>query len=1242
MKYLVNILLAFSIAAGTLSTLMLDEPSVVLSAEMPVEFSVQDDPPTTPGNMLISPYVSDPVAPADTRGLPPAPPIDLDRNSGEIRMVPGGFPLRWHERMAGAPWTPDPAVQTVMGRVNMPAPTTNWEGISSTGVLPPDTDGQVGADHYVQIVNSPDGSQVRIWNKIGTQLYNFSLSDLWPGGDVCDTFANGDPIVLYDQVAGRWLLTQFALPDPPYYECVAVSKTGIPSDDPNDWWLYSFLVHNTKMNDYPKLGVWPDGYYMSANQFTTGWAGAGVWVFDRDAMLDGQSASFQYFDVWSMNINYGGLLPSNLAGSRLPPAGAPNYFMSVDMDWSGTDDVLHIFEFHTDWNTPTNSTFSLVADLVVDPFDWNFDGSVGPRGNWDIPQPGTSVELDSISDRLMMHLWYRNFGSHESFVVNHTVDVGGTPDHAGVRWYEIRGGTVNTTLDDAFIYQQGTYAPDSEHRWMGSGAMDQAGNIALGYSVSSSTVYPSIRYAGRLAGDPLGTLPQAEEEIIAGSGVQTHNYARWGDYSAMSVDPVDDCTFWYTQEYVETSGSASWQTRVASFQFPSCLISLGSLTGMVHHDQTGAPIKGATVQASISPTYSWSTSSDAGGLYHLATISGTLMVTATASGYLPYSRTGITVTGGSTTTLDIPMLPRPFYVISGHVRDADTGLPLPAMVHLPGTTITPTQTDPTTGFYSLTAPMGAYILQTEAVHYQPQSREVAVDGNRTEDFDLEPLCLLVVDDDSGMDYETFYTDSLDPLTYTYGITTTPPDTETLAHYGGVIWLTGNDGSTTLTAADRANLTTYLDGGGRLFLSGQNVGFDIGQTSFYADYLHADYDSDDTHVYTLSGLGFFSGHDIVITGGDGANNQMHPSDVEPVNGGVAVYDYPAPHLYGGVAYSGLYRTVYFAFGYEAINNQADRDDVMSTTLAYLGVCGESQSCTPISEVDYDHDPPEPSAHETVFFTATVAGGTAALPITYTWDFGDGVTRTLQTNTITHTFPVTTTDQTYTVSLTAANGCPSQQMVRRTITVRAEPQPCPPVSGVDFDYTPPEPLVSETVTFTATAAAGTVELLITYTWDFGDGVTRTRQTNTITHTFPVTTTDQTYTVSLTVVNGCLSQQTVSQTIIVRAEPQPCPPVSGVDFDYTPPEPLVSEMVTFTATAAAGTVELPITYTWDFGDGITRTLQTNTITHTFPFTVTELTYTVSLTIANACPSQQMAERAIIIRPSLYALYLPFVLKD
>jgi len=533
---------------------------ISLAAYGPASFAQSGTSPTPPA--LSDPYVSPPVSPADTSDVPPASqPSTPSSGKTIIREVK---PLPKRHSSPGDQYQLSANIQRVMGPSVMPGTLTNWEGIPHTGVLPPDTNGQVGPNHYVQIVNHPNGSQVRIWNKTGDQLFDFLLRDLWPNDDPCYIDAYGDPVVLYDQMADRWLLTQFSLPDRgPYYECIAVSKAGTPTDDANDWYLYTFKVHDRKMNDYPKLGVWPDGYYMSANQFLGGiqWAGAGVFVFDRDKMLNGNAATFQYFDLADVNDDYGGLLPSNLMGDTLPPDGAPNYFMSVDMDWNGgSDDIMHIWEFHTDWDTPANSTFTMIKELTVDPFDWNING---------VPQPDTGQKLDTLADRLMMHLWYRNYGDHESFVVDHTVDVGG--DHAGVRWYEIRGGAVDTTLADAVIYQQGTYAPDADHRWMGSTAMDRVGNQAIGFSVSNAdTVYPSIRYAGRLNSDPLGQLPQGEGTIIAGSGSQTSSSGRWGDYSSLTVDPVDDCTFWFTTEYMETTSEKNWQTRVGSFKFDNC------------------------------------------------------------------------------------------------------------------------------------------------------------------------------------------------------------------------------------------------------------------------------------------------------------------------------------------------------------------------------------------------------------------------------------------------------------------------------------------------------------------------------------------------------------------------------------------------------------------------------------------------------------------------------------------------
>jgi uncharacterized repeat protein (TIGR01451 family) len=472
--------------------------------------------------------------------------------------------------------TMDSLVQGLSPILKMPSPIQNFDGVTNVNnVLPPDTEGDVGPSHYVQWVNL----SFAIWDKSGNLLYGPAAGNtLWSGfTGLCETTNDGDPIVQYDQLADRWLMSQFAFngvdtngnPVPPYYQCIAVSQTGDPT---GVWNRYAFLVSNTKFNDYPKFGVWPDGYYMTANQFNTdgSWGGAGAFVFERDQMLAGLSAQMVYFDLFSVDPNLGGMLPSDLDGSTPPPIGEPNTFVQMDDDSFGYPaDQLELWQFHVDWTTPLNSTFTGPSLLATADFISNLCSNSTDC----IPQPGTPLKLDALSDRLMYRLSYRNFGTHESLVVNHTVDVDGF-NHAGIRWYEIRnpGGTPA-------IYQQGTFAPDSDHRWMGSIAMDGAGNIALGYSVSgSTTTFPSIRYTGRLAGDSLGSMTQGEGVLMAGNGSQTSSSGRWGDYSMMAVGP-DDCTFWYTQEYYDATSSSGWKTRIGSFKFVTCPLADLSVTG---------------------------------------------------------------------------------------------------------------------------------------------------------------------------------------------------------------------------------------------------------------------------------------------------------------------------------------------------------------------------------------------------------------------------------------------------------------------------------------------------------------------------------------------------------------------------------------------------------------------------------------------------------------------------------------
>jgi hypothetical protein len=415
-----------------------------------------------------------------------------------------------------------------------------------TGV-PPDPNGAAGDTQYVQWVNT---SFAVFSKETGAVVYGPVLGNsLWLGfGGQCEQQNDGDPIVLFDHVARRWVFSQpaFSGGSGNYFQCIAVSTT---SDATGTYNRYAFSMPS--FNDYPKIAVWPDAYYASFNLFTDGSANANfiggyACAFDRTSMLAGTAATAQCFQLSSA---YGGLLPSDLDGSTLPPSGSPNYFLAIDTN------SLDLWSFHADFTTPANSTFNGPAVIPVDAYSQACGGATC------ISQPGTNQQLDSLGDRLMHRLAYRNVGRYETLVATHSVDNGGA---AAVRWYEVRnpGGTPT-------VYQQGTYAPNTTSRWMGSIAMDAVGNIAVGYSASSDTIFPSVAYTGRLATDPVGTM-QAESLIVSGTGSQMGT-SRWGDYSGMSIDPIDDCTFWYTNEYLQTNGQFNWSTRIASFKFPGCI-----------------------------------------------------------------------------------------------------------------------------------------------------------------------------------------------------------------------------------------------------------------------------------------------------------------------------------------------------------------------------------------------------------------------------------------------------------------------------------------------------------------------------------------------------------------------------------------------------------------------------------------------------------------------------------------------
>ena len=474
---------------------------------------------------------------------------------GELRIIPM-MPSPFKGEVSG-PFGLDPALQEQMGRLFSSIPVANWEGISNqdnasvTGflVVPPDPTIDVGPDHIVQMVNI----LYAIYNKQGDLLLGpLPNSSLWAGfGGFCQTDNNSDPIVLYDHLADRWIVNMIAWNSDftSFSACYAVSETGDPT---GAYFRYEFAF-GSDIPDYPKLGVWPDAYYATFRLFdanTLSFLGMLAGAMERDSMLVGAPAQMVLFSITNRLPGIDGVAPADLDGPP-PAAGTPGFFMG----FQDSQNRVFTFELEVNWEDPGGSTFSGPFFLPVNPFSSNLCGFSSDC----IPQPNVSDGLHAIAFALMHRLAFRDFGTHMAMVANHTVDVDGN-DHAGIRWYELRDEGAGWT-----IFQQGTYAPDSDHRWMGSIAMDPAGNIGLAYSVSSNVTFPSIRYTGHSAGSALGIMNIAEVSIFEGTGSQTGSDNRWGDYTMLSPDPSADGTFWLTNEYYATTSSANWKTRIAAF-----------------------------------------------------------------------------------------------------------------------------------------------------------------------------------------------------------------------------------------------------------------------------------------------------------------------------------------------------------------------------------------------------------------------------------------------------------------------------------------------------------------------------------------------------------------------------------------------------------------------------------------------------------------------------------------------------
>lgn len=902
----------------------------------------------------------EPVLSTAVRDLPPASPEPMLNREVYMTWLGEGIGVE------GPSIGLDPLVSRSVNDGFTPTPLVTFEGVPSlSGVTPPDTNGDVGPNHYVQMTNF----SFRIWDKGDpdnsippTPLIAPTLTgDLFAplGGQCTSNF--GDPIVLYDDMADRWLLSQFGLSGP-LGMCIAISQTPDPT---GAYFLYFFPTPD--FPDYPKLGAWPDAYYMGTN---SGFPNAYYsFAFDRVSMLAGLPATVQSF---------GGLpnlmMPADADGPTAPPAGAPGIFYTF-FHPSATGhppgpERLAIYEFDVDWVTPANSTYTLVEELPIAAFNYTICGFFAGGC---IAQPGTGQLLDDIAWWPMFRFQYRNFDDYAAMVGNFTVDADGA-NHAGIRWFEVRKTGSTYTLE-----QEGTHFPTTDSRWMGSIAMDGSGNIALGYSVSSSSVIPSIRYATRLLSDPPGTL-SAEAEMWTGAGVQTGIH-RWGDYSNMAVDPVDNCTFWYTTEYHDTNDSGfNWNTRVGVFRIPECSGSLGPNFSM-SLDPTALEIC-SPAAASVDVNFSW-----LDGYSAPVALSALGVPTGYSAGFSVNPVVSPTVTSELSLTNVGAVTPGAYAInivgIGTPTPTHTATLQLNLFDAVPGA---PTLTSPADGAINVSlAPTFAWNAAAQGFVYD---LDVATDSGFTNivysvtDVDdtqhtmttaLDPLStyywrvrannacgsgsysstfsfttedippILVVDDDSDSpDVVAYYTDALDAIGAQYDVWDTngsdnEPTATDLAPYDAVIWFTGVlfGGTAGPGPAGEAALGSWLDNGNCMLISSQDYLYDRGQTAFMSNYLGMASGTSDVGQTTVTGAG------SVFTG-LGPYSLVYPftnySDIISPNG---TAELAFSGNQGDAAInkdSGVYRTTFWGFPFEAIPTAGDRQAAMQTVLNWCGALG----------------------------------------------------------------------------------------------------------------------------------------------------------------------------------------------------------------------------------------------------------------------------------------------------------------
>ncbi|HYK41921.1 MAG TPA: carboxypeptidase regulatory-like domain-containing protein [Thermoanaerobaculia bacterium] len=631
--------------------------------------------PATPESLALWTYrEGDPITPVLSPELRNIAPIEGSRD--EQRVVENErLPYRG-ESPGRRPVVPDGALQPSFG-VNAPTPTgVNFAGIGVNGSAPSDDNGRVGPNNYIQTVNS----QFAVYSKTGTlQFGPANINTLFSSlSGPCKTQNNGDPIVQYDALADRWILSQFAVNALPTglasYQCMAISKTGDPL---GAYYLYPFPLSPVLFFDYPHVVTWPDGYYATYHVFdetkptAQQYQNQGLVVFERDMMLVGLPARLINKSIGTPGAQefFGGQA-TDLDGLTPPPPGSQEYlFIPGSPEWDGSSaPMIHSFKLATVWGGSPGVTVTGPTNILTASFTTNlcnFSRTCVPQP----PPSGSADKFDPITGEFMSRAAYRNNGGTESIMLVHTVNaLVPTANQGATRWYEIRTPATTPT-----IFQQGTFAPDTDWRVVGSIAMDNGGNVALGYTKSSATVFPEIDVTGRLAGDPAGTMG-AEVVMQPGVGAQIATANRWGDYSGMSVDARDGCTFWYTTQYIPVTGSFTWGSRIAAFKFApaNCSAPLqGTLSGTVT-DQTGAPVAGAIVKLDNG----FSGATNGSGNYSIVLPPGGTNAIASAPqrpGCNNSASTPVTITNGSTTTQDFVLGGNALFVAGPVVIDDTNG-----------------------------------------------------------------------------------------------------------------------------------------------------------------------------------------------------------------------------------------------------------------------------------------------------------------------------------------------------------------------------------------------------------------------------------------------------------------------------------------------------------------------------------------------------------------------------------------